>query len=128
MWLRRQLDGNGITGPYLAVRHYDRHYTGLVDDLAVIVAPECGAHQTRLDDIELDAGATQAGDFNNRNVADHQPRPERQAQEVYAASRDVLPHLAGPDAKAYFPQLVMQLRVNQMDLPEVGPFGIACCK
>ena len=30
--------------------------------------------------------------------------------------------------KSRLPQLVMQLRVNQVDLPEVGPLGVPGCK
>ena len=75
MGLRRQFDCDRIARAYFPVRHHDRHHAGLVDDFAVIVAPDRGAHQSRFDDVELDAGTAQTSDFHDRGIAEHQPRP-----------------------------------------------------
>jgi len=55
-----------------------------------------------------------------------EPRARRQREQVHAARRDVLAHLPWRDGEARGPQLVVQLGVDQVDLPEVRPARVAC--
>ena len=48
-----------------------------------------------------------------------QPRSGRQAEQVHAASRDVLAHLAFGYVEAHFSQLVVEFGVYEMHLPQV---------
>src|SRR4051794_4521684 len=48
-----------------------------------------------------------------------QPRPGRQTEQIDTSCSDVLPHLPGPNRKADGPQFVVQLGVDQVDLPQV---------
>ena len=56
MWLPRRLGADRVAGPHLAAGDDDSHNARFTDEVSVLVAPECGRHQTRLDPVQLGAG------------------------------------------------------------------------
>jgi hypothetical protein len=50
----------------------------------------------------------------------------RQTKQINSSCGNVLPHLARRDSKPACMQFVVQFRVNQMHLPQVGLIRILC--
>src|SRR5918997_4276520 len=117
--LRRQLDAYPVAGSHLAARDHDAHDAGFPHEVALFVAIEDGRHEAVLEAVELPAGVAQARHPDERLLAEAERGPGRQAEQVDAAGGYVLAHLPGPDVEARRPQLVVELRVYQVDLPEV---------
>ena len=61
--------------------------------MALRIAVQYRLPQTRLDTVELGTGIAQAGDLDDRLRPEVQPCAHRQAQQIDAARRDILPHL-----------------------------------
>lgn len=121
----RQFHGDPVAGADRTACEDDRHDTGLADEIAVGVAIEHGRPESLLEFIQLPAGVAQPRDLDDRLIAEREPRAARQGQQVDPAGRDVLPHLTGGDREAGPPELIVQLGVDQMDLPEIRLRGIA---
>src|SRR5215468_4404509 len=94
-----QLHLDRVAGPHRPAGQHDRHDAGLAHEPAARVALEGGLHQARGDPVELGARIAEAGHLDQRALAQAEARARRQGQEIDAASRDVLAHLAGDDAE-----------------------------
>lgn len=76
--------------------------------------------QALLEAVDLQAGVAQPGHLDDGLIAEPQPCPDGQAQQVDAARGDVLPELTRGDREASRGQLVVEFAVDQMDLAQVG--------
>ena len=98
----------------------DAHDAGLADQVALGVAVEHGGHQPRLDAVELVARVAQAGDLDDRLVAEAQARPGRQPSRSTPRVVTFSPIWPARHVEAAGPQLVVQLGVDEVDLAQVG--------
>ena len=114
-----------VAGPHISIGQDYAHDAGLADQLPSVIAVQGGRHQARLDAIELGAGIAQSGDLDDCRVAQMQPRAGRELQQMDAASRDVLAHQAGRQLETGWLQLVVQLGMDQVHLPQVRLAGVA---
>jgi acyl-CoA thioester hydrolase len=55
--------------------------------------------------------------LEDRAVADVEAGPGRETEQIDAPSSDILTHLPGLDMKTSLPQFVVQLGMDQVDLP-----------
>ena len=115
----RQLDANRVAGLHHAAFHDDRHDATLPDQFTIWSAREYCVHQTLLQCVELKTWTPQACDLDDRMTAQMEQAAFRQSQEVYALSRDVFAHLTWTDHEAFRRELSVQLRVDQVHLPQV---------
>jgi hypothetical protein len=122
---RRKLNDDRIAGGDLAARCHDPHHAGLPDQPAALGPLENRRHQAGLETIELSTRIAQTGEFDDRTRTDPKAGADRQAQQVDAASCDVLADLASSHAKSSQPKLLEKLGVNQVDLSQVALSWIA---
>ena len=95
MRCRRQFDENRIAGPDLAVCQDDGHDASLADGSTVFISWEHCGHQPWLEVVQLEAGVTQTGHFDDCRLAQAQARPGWQSEQIDAARGDILAHLSG---------------------------------
>jgi len=122
--LRRQLHANRITGFHDPPHDNDTHRTGLANHIALCVTIHRGLFQALLVVIQLTARIAQFCHCHNARVADEQPRPDRQTQQINASDRNVLTHLARRDIETAGLQFIDHLRLQEVHLPEIGTGGI----
>ena len=72
-----------------------------------------------MEPVELRAGVAEPGHLDDRLRAEVEPRPAPEREQVDAACGDVLAHRAGTDGEAGDRELVVQLAVDQVHLPQV---------
>ncbi len=118
--LSRKRDANRVTGPYVAARHDDTHDTSLADEPALRVTRQCRRHQAPLHPVQLSAGVAQAGHLDHGRFTQVQSGTGRQPEEIDATRGDVLAHLPCRHDETRGTQLVVQLSVEQVHLPQVG--------
>src|SRR5690348_7851298 len=106
---RRQLDPDRVAFADLAALQHDPHDPGLADQVAIRIARQGRRHQPGLQLVELAARVAQAGHLNDRILAQMEPRPGRQPEQIDSLGRDVLAHLPGGDRKPGTAQFVEQL-------------------
>ena len=82
-------------------------------------------HEAGFEAIELEAGVAQAGHFDDSFGAEPKARPCGEGEEVEAAGGDVLAHFAVRHAETAHAELLVQLRMDEVDLAEVGLRGVA---
>src|SRR3954452_7500300 len=119
MRLRRQFNPNAVSWPNIAASDDDAHDPRLADEIAIGVPVQRCRHQSLLEAVDLDARIAQAGDFNDSAVAEMQPSPARQLQQVDTRGGDVLAEIAGPYGEARRMHFVEQLGVHQMHLAQI---------
>jgi hypothetical protein len=83
----RQLDGDRVKRPHLAVANNDAHDAGLADEVAGRVPVQRGGHQALLELVDLDAGIAQAGDFDDGGCAEMQAGTGEQRQQIDTGRR-----------------------------------------
>jgi hypothetical protein len=110
--------GDRVAGAHLAAGHHDAHHARLADELSARAAVEDRGHQARAQAVELPAGVAQPGDLDHGLPAQPQPGAAGKAEQVDPSRGHVLPHLARCEGERR--QLVVELRVDEMDLAEVG--------
>jgi hypothetical protein len=125
MRLRRKLDPDRRPDVHVARYKDNGHDTCFADQAAGFVVIEHRGHQTGLEFIQLRTRVAQAGYLDHRSFTQMQARPARQRQQVETARRDVLTHLASADFEADRAQLVVQLGLDQVDLPQIGLLWLA---
>ena len=101
------------------------HDARLAHQPASAVARQHRIHQPRLKPVDLHAGIAQPGHLDNGRRADMQPRPLRQAQQIDAARGDVLAQVRRRHPKAALSQLIEQLCLHQVHLPQVRHCRVA---
>jgi hypothetical protein len=123
--LGREHDADRVAGAHLSSGHDGAHDARLADEPAVVVTLERRRHQARLNPVELSAGVSQAGHLDDRRRAEVEARAGRQREQLDAARGDVLPQHARPDREAGGRELVVELRMDQVDLPQVRLRGVS---
>src|SRR5262249_53282076 len=110
---------------HLTAGQYDAHHARLADELALRIAVQYRFQQARLEAFELRTGIAQASELDDRLRPEVQPCTCWQMQQVDAARRDILPHLPSPHVETAGTQLVMQFRMDQVHLPQIGLARVA---
>jgi hypothetical protein len=93
------------------------------DEIALVVPIEHSAHEARREAVELLAGIAEAGDLDHRRLAEPEPGPGGQREEIQAPGRHVLPHVTGADVEPTRAQFVVQFGADEVHLPEVRRLG-----
>jgi hypothetical protein len=88
------------------------------------VTVERRLHEALLKPVKLDARIAYTGELD-QGVTGGEARAGGEGEKVEAAGGDVLAHVAGFHSEAGGVQLVEQLGVDQVDLPQVGLGGVA---
>ena len=122
---RRQLDDNRVIRPHLPSDENDTHHAGLAYDGSVCASLQNSGEKTWLEAIELHARIAQSRDLDDCLRPQVQTRSLRQAEEIHASRRHILTHVARSDGEPHSLKLIVQLGVNEVDLPQVGLCRIA---
>jgi hypothetical protein len=101
--------------------HDDAHDPGLANNCAVLVAPEDGFEEARLESVDLRARVPQSGDLDDCLLTEVQEPAAWQPEQVDANGQDVLSQLSRENVEA----LLAQLGVDQVYLALVGLGGIS---
>src|SRR4051812_11195096 len=99
MRLSRQFDADSVARTDIAVRYHDAHDPGLAHQIAGWVPVQRRRHQAFLKTVDLDAGVAEPGDFDDRTLAEMEPRAGWQGEEIDAFRGDVLAEIGGPHRK-----------------------------
>jgi len=105
--------------------HDDAHDPGLANNCAVLVAPEDGFEEARLESVDLRARVPQSGDLDDCLLTEVQEPAAWQPEQVDANGQDVLSQLSRENVEALLAQLGVQLGVDQVYLALVGLGGIS---
>src|SRR5207244_3076277 len=97
----------------------DAHHAGLSLNDPVRIAHEHGLEQPRTKVVELHARIANAGDLDDHVAAHVKTNALGQPEQVHATRRHVLAELSGGDVEARVVQLVEQLGMEQVHLPQV---------
>jgi len=122
LWYR---DGNRVARPDDAALDDDPHHAGTPYDGAVGRAARHVAQQARVVRLDLDARVAQALDPDHGIGAEVEQGAGRQPEEVDAAGGQVLAEVTGGDVVPVPGEVVEELRVDQVDLPEVRLVRVA---
>lgn len=117
----RQLDRDAIAGAHISPRDDDGHHPRLADQTPLGVAVHCRLHQPVGEPVELHARVAQPGDLDDGVGSEPQAGAARHTEQVDTSGGDVLPHVSRPDLEPDAAELVVELGMNEVDLPEVGP-------
>ena len=119
MWRRRQFDPDRVARLDVAGGKYDAHDAGLANQITVLVAPQNRSHQTGAVVIQLSARVPEAGDFNDGRITNVKSRAPWQCEQIDATCRDVLSNRPRSHPKPSCIELIEQLLVDQVDLPQI---------
>ena len=125
MWPGWESHYDAIAGTHLAPDHHHAHDPALADERTVRRTVQNRPQQSRTEILDLTAGIAEARHFHDRLIAQAQPSPSRQAEQIDALRGHILAKMAGRDAaEAVARQFVEQLGMDEMDLPQIGLRGI----
>ncbi len=119
-----KIDPDGVTRPDVASGNHNRHHACLAYDAAMPIAAGDGTEQPRLKSLDLDAGIPEPGHLDDRALAESKPSAFRKRKQIDAARGDVLAQVPGMHSESLGRELVEQLSVNEVNLPQVGLQGI----
>jgi hypothetical protein len=119
-WLGWPFDLNRVARPNLTTREDDTHDSGDTGYGTVLISVSQPPHQAFLEVINLEARVPQPGQFNNSIRSDAQQCPRWKRKQVNTFGRNVLTELTSSNGVALPCQLVEQLLVDDVNLPEVG--------
>ena len=125
MRLVRHHDRDRVTCPDDAARDDHAHHAGAPYDGAVGGAAGHVAQQALVVRLDLDARVAQALDPDHGLGAEVEQGAGRQPEKVDAAGGDVLAEVAWGDVVPVPGEIVEELRVEQVDLPEVRLVRVA---
>jgi hypothetical protein len=97
----------------------DGHDARFANEIACQVMIENGRQEPGLKALDLSAGISQAGQFENRGSADAQLRATRELEQRNPPSCDVLSNVSGIDREPALSELGEQFSGDEMNLPEV---------
>jgi hypothetical protein len=117
--MARQLDLDRVTALDLAPEQNDAHHAGLPHETTAPIAPEHGRQEARLEPVQLRARIAQTGDLDHCFVAKLQSGTDREAEQIDPARGDILAHVARRYDEPSSRKLVVQLRMNEVDLAKV---------
>jgi hypothetical protein len=115
---RRNLRGDGVTGPDAASLDDDGHHTGTRFGQSVFIAAHDLAEQAGPERFDLTARVAQAG-HGQQARADPKHGAGRERVKVKSGGRDVFAQVAGLDVVTAGAELVEQLDGEQMNLAKV---------
>jgi hypothetical protein len=115
----RRLDSYDVPATNDPAGDDDTHHARLPHQRPVLVAREQSGEQTPLMPVELNARVAQSGHFDHRFRPKVKARARRKAEQVDAASCDILAEVAGANVKTCRVQLVVQLAMDKVNLPQV---------
>ena len=121
----RQHETDRVSGPDEAAREDHAHHPGAPYDGAVGGAAGHVAQKALVVRLDLDARVAQALDPDHGVGAQVEQGAGRQPEEVDAAGGQVLAEVAGGDVVPVPGEVVEELRVDQVDLPEVRLVRVA---
>ena len=124
MRLRRELDLDSVAGAELAALPHDGHDSRLAEELPVGFSLERRVHQAVADSFQLDARIAQARHLDHCVLPKREVRTGGEAKEIDSPRRDVLAHYARADLVACGSKLVVELPVDEVDLPQIRGRGI----
>ena len=116
---RRELDSDGVARADDPSSDDDGHDATLSFDRTVLGPAEHLAQQPRFEAVDLFARVPQSGDPHACIIAEVQQRVRRQAKQIDSASRHILAQLSRRDREPRARDLVEQLRVHQVHLPQI---------
>src|SRR6476659_6867865 len=108
-----------VAGAHLSARDDDAHYARLAPGRATAVATHDLMQQARPKAIDLETGIAQSCYLDDRRRPQPQSRSGRKLEQRDTARRDVLPQLTRTHREAGRGELVVQLGVNEVHLPEI---------
>ena len=118
----RDLDRDRITRLHDSAGYHNRHHSRLADRTTLSIRADDLLEQTGLEPVDLQAGIAQPGEFHNCLRAESQASTSWKLQQVDSFGGDILAELARGDVGSH---LVEQLRMNEVNLPEIRLRGIA---
>jgi len=118
-------DVDPISGRDFSARDDDAHHASLADHHAVLIPHGYSREQTGLVAIDLNARIPKPRNLDYGVAPNMKPRSHRKRQEVDAARGDVFSHLAWLQLESRLAKLIMQLRLDEMDLPQIRLVRIA---
>lgn len=116
---RGELEFDPVSRSNLSTVHHDPHDAGLANQVAARVVIEGGFHEAGLKLVELVARVAQAGDLYDGRAPNVQTRTRGEREQAQSDRGDVLTHAAWVDGEPTFAKLVVQLRVNEVDLAQI---------
>ena len=121
-----KFDGNSVAGNDDSALEHDRHDAGLPNEFAVRSSAEDGFEKSRLEVVDLRAGIAQPRDLKLDVRTELQNRSARERQKVDAAGGNVFAQVGRTNLETLIGKLVQQLRLDQMNLSQVGLIRIFC--
>lgn len=111
---------DGCTDGDLAAPYDDAHDARSADQPAIGASIEDAIEQPVLEVLDLPAPIAQTRHSDEHVVAQSQHRPGRQREQVNASGRDVLAQGTRRHGEPGRSEVVEQLTLQQVDLPQVG--------
>jgi len=126
VWKWRKFHADGISGTHFTGLHDDAHNARTSNLLAanIALAPQM-LLQPHAEVVDPAARSAQTCNFDNRVTAEMQARPQRQRNQIAAASQNVLAYLAGSDIETLGHKLVKHLRSEEMNLAKIRQGRVA---
>jgi hypothetical protein len=116
----RQFHGDDIAGSGAAAGNDHAHDPGLAHEGTIRGTVQNGLQQARHELIDLGTRVAQTGHLHHSVRSEPKLRTPGQGEQVDASGRNILAQLTRSDLEALLPQLVEQLRLDQVDLAKVG--------
>ena len=117
-----ELDLDRITWRHDPAGYHNRHHSRLADRATLSIRADDLLEQTRLEPVDLQAGIAQPGEFHDCLGTESQASPSWKLQQIDSMGGDILSEFARGDLGGH---LVEQLRMNEVNLPEIRLRGIA---
>jgi len=113
-----------VSGTDDATSYYDAHHASLAHDGAIRTLVRHPAKKTTLELVDPLAWVAKSGDGYERVGAESEHRARWQAEQIQPARGGVLSKVARGNGVAFATELIVQFRVKQVHLPEIGLGGI----
>ncbi len=115
----RQRNADDVIGSDDAIGEDDGHDARFANEIAGSVVIENGRQEPGLKALDLRAGISQAGEFENRGAAEAELRATRELEQRNPLRGDVLSDVSGIDRKPALGELGEQFSGDEMNLPKV---------
>lgn len=119
-------DLDRVSRTYDATGYYDTHHSNLTDYGAIRALVHHQAKKARLELVDLLAWVSKSREGDERVGAESKHRARWQAEQLQTARGDVLAEGAWGNDVTFGTELVVELGVDQMHLPEIGLSRIGC--
>jgi hypothetical protein len=119
VWLGGKCHPDHVSGSNDPARDHDRHHSGLANNVSFMVLADHMREQAGLEIIDLVTGIAQAGNLDHCIIAELQPGSLGHVKEIDAASGDVLAHIPRAYGVTIVGNLIEELSMDEMDLPQI---------